>query len=114
MTYFGSPAKLFARRQIIESGEAIVRTSRALHIFGVAALALAVVDGGSVHARRAPPPSLSAAAGGPAGGSGAAPAEKPKAGGVKAGGLPDKPDVSAGVGCGESQYKTGEGDRPLP
>jgi len=39
-----------------------VRTSRALHVFGVAALALALVDGGSVHARRAPPQPLSAAA----------------------------------------------------
>lgn len=61
MTYFGSPAKLFARRQIVES-EAIVRTSRALHVFGVSALALALVNGGSVHARRAPPQTLSAAA----------------------------------------------------
>src|SRR5260370_39352329 len=62
MTYFGSPAKLFAKGQIIATGEAIVRTSRALHVFGVTALTVALVDGGSLHARRAPSQPLSAAA----------------------------------------------------
>jgi lipoprotein-anchoring transpeptidase ErfK/SrfK len=36
--------------------------SKALHVFGIAALAFALVDGGSVHARRPPPQLLSAAA----------------------------------------------------
>jgi lipoprotein-anchoring transpeptidase ErfK/SrfK len=37
-------------------------TRRTFHLFGVAALALALMDGGSVHARRAPPQPLSPAA----------------------------------------------------
>jgi len=97
MTYFGSPAKLFARRQIIESGEAIVRTSRALHIFGVAALALAVVDGGSVHARRAPPPSLSAAAVDHAACSDATWVKMPRAAMFKAEVLLDRLHISPGI-----------------
>jgi hypothetical protein len=40
-----------------------MRTSRTLHVFGVAALSLALVgSGGSVHARRGPSEPLSAAA----------------------------------------------------
>src|SRR5260370_41986975 len=102
MTYFGSPAKLFARRQIIESGEAIVRSSRALHIFGVAALALAVVDGGSVHARRAPPPSLSAAAVDQAVCSDATRPKMPRAAMFKAEVLLDRLHISPGVVDGKT------------
>src|SRR5258708_5228415 len=108
MTYFGSPAKLFARRQIIESGEAIVRTSRALHMFGVAALALAVVDGGSVHARRAPPPSLSAAAVDHAACSDATWVKMPRAAMFKAEVLLDRLHISPGIVDGKAGENAGK------
>src|SRR5260370_23782278 len=102
MTYFGSPAKLFARRQIIESSEAIVRTSRALHVFGVAAVALGLVDGGSVHARRAPPPSLSAAAVDHAACSDATWVKMPRAAMFKAEVLLDRLHISPGIVDGKA------------
>src|SRR5258708_33619183 len=108
MTYFGSPAKLFARRQIIESGEAIVRTSRALHVFGVAAVALAFVDGGSVHARRAPPPSLSAAGADHAACSGASLGKKAKGAKFQAKGAHYRLNISTGVADGETRANPGE------
>src|SRR5713101_2336001 len=108
MTYFGSPAKLFARRQIIESSEAIVRTSRALHIFGVAALALAVVDGRSVHARRAPAPSLSAAAVDHAACSDATWVKMPRAAMFKAEVLLDRLDISPGIVDGRAGENAGK------
>ncbi len=108
MTYFGSPAKLFARRQIIESSEAIVRTSRALHIFGVAALALAVVDGRSVHARRAPAPSLSAAAVDHAACSDATWVKMPRAAMFKAEVLLDRLDISPGIVDGKAGENAGK------
>src|SRR5260370_3832589 len=104
MTYFGSPAKLIGRRELIESGEAIVRTSRALHVFGVAALALALVDGGSVHARRAPSQPLSAAAIGQVACSQATPPRMTRAATFNAEVLLDRLDISPAIIDG----KTGE------
>src|SRR5262249_39831834 len=58
-----APAKLSLQVSNIESGEGVMRTSRTLRVFGVAALSLAVAgSGGSVHARRAPSQPLSATA----------------------------------------------------
>src|SRR5260370_15648581 len=107
MTYFGSPAKLIGRRELIESGEAIVRTSRALHVFGVAALALALVDGGSVHARRAPSQPLSAAAIGQGACSPSTPPQMTTAATFNAEVLPDRLDIYTGIIYGETRENGG-------
>jgi hypothetical protein len=65
------------------SDEAIVRTGRTLHAFGIAAFMLVLVQGESVQARRAPPQLLSAIAIDQAGCSDASPAEDDKSGDVQ-------------------------------
>src|SRR5260370_4039296 len=97
MTYFGSSARPFAKGQIIATGEAIVRTSRALHVFGVTVLTVALVDGGSLHARRAPSQPLSAAAIGQVACSEATPRRMTRAATFKAEVLLDRLDISPGI-----------------
>ena len=85
-----------------------MRTSRAHHVFGVAALALALIDGGSVHARRAPPPSLSAAAVDHAACSDASWVKMPRAAMFKAEVLLDRLNISTGVVDGKASANAGK------
>src|SRR6266404_6706293 len=92
----------------IESGEEVMRTSRTLHVFGVAALSFAVAgSGGSVHARRAPSQPLSAAAIGQVECSAATPPRMTRVATFKAEVLLDRLDISPGIIDG----KTGENAR---
>jgi lipoprotein-anchoring transpeptidase ErfK/SrfK len=94
--------------QDIESGEEVMRTSRTLHVFGVAALSFAVAgSGGSVHARRAPSQPLSAAAIGQVECSAATPPRMTRVATFKAEVLLDRLDISPGIIDG----KTGENAR---
>jgi hypothetical protein len=82
-----------------------MRTSRTLHVLGVAALSSAVTgSGGSVHARRSPSQPLSAAAIGQVACSEAAPPRMTRAATFKAEVLLDRLDISPGIIDG----KTGE------
>src|SRR6267143_6427776 len=82
-----------------------MRTSRTLHVLGVAALSLAVASsGGSVHARRAPSQPLSAAAIGQVACSGATQPRMRSAATFKAEVFLDRLDISPGIIDG----KTGE------
>jgi lipoprotein-anchoring transpeptidase ErfK/SrfK len=81
-----------------------MRTSRTLHVFGIAALSLAVAGGESVHARRAPSQPLSAAAVGQVACSEATPPRLTRAATLKAEVLLDRLNISSGVIDG----KTGE------
>ncbi len=82
-----------------------MRTSRTLHVFGVAALLLAVATGGgSVHARRAPSQPLSGAAIGQVACSAATPPRMTRAATFNAEVLLDRLDISPGIIDG----KTGE------
>src|SRR3981189_1649292 len=90
-----------------------MRTSRTLHVLGVAALSLAVArSGGAVHARGAPSQPLSAAAIGQAACSGATQPRMRRAATFKAEVFLDRLDISPGIIDG----KTGEngGRRSLP
>ncbi len=85
-----------------------MRTSRAHHVFGVAALALALIDGGSVHARRAPSPPLSAAAVDQAACSDATWVKMPRAAMFKAEVLLDRLDISTGIVDGKASANAGK------
>jgi hypothetical protein len=85
-----------------------VRTIRALHFFGAAVLGLALVGGGSVHARRAPPQSLSAAAINQAACSDATALRMTRAAMVKAEVLLDRLDLSPGVIDGKAGENAGK------
>jgi peptidoglycan hydrolase-like protein with peptidoglycan-binding domain len=87
----------FAKCSIIDNGEAIVRTSRVLQVSGVAAVALAFMDSGPVHARRAPPQFFSAAAVDEAACSDTTSPRVPRAAMFKAEVLLDRLDLSPGV-----------------
>jgi lipoprotein-anchoring transpeptidase ErfK/SrfK len=92
----------------IESGEEAMRTSRTLHVFGVAVLSWAVANGGeSVHARRAPSQPLSAAAISQVGCSEMPPPRMTSAATFKAEVLLDRLDISPGIIDG----KTGDNAR---
>ncbi len=99
---------MFAKCQINESSEAIVRTSRAFHVFGVAALGLALVDGGSVQARRAPSQPFSAAAVDQAACSDATWVRMPRAAMFKAEVLLDRLDISPGIIDGKVSENAGK------
>src|SRR5260370_15360063 len=99
---------MFAKCQINESSEAIVRTSRAFHVFGVAALGLALVDGGSVQARRAPSQPFSAAAVDQAACSDASWVKMPRAAMFKAEVLLDRLDISTGIVDGKASANAGK------
>src|SRR6266436_5868705 len=99
---------MFAKCQINESSEAIVRTIRALHVFGVAALGLALVDGGSVQARRAPSQPFSAAAVDQAACSDATWVKMPRAAMFKAEVLLDRLDISTGIVDGKASANAGK------
>jgi peptidoglycan hydrolase-like protein with peptidoglycan-binding domain len=90
------------------SGEAIVRIISALNIFRVAVLGLALVGGGSVHARRAPPQSLSASAINQAACSDATVLRRTRAVMVKAEVLLDRLDLSPGVVDGKAGENAGK------
>jgi lipoprotein-anchoring transpeptidase ErfK/SrfK len=101
------PAKLFASVNI-ESDEKVMKTSSTLHVFGFAALSLAVVgNGGSAHARRASSQLLSAAAIGQVECSEATRPRMNKAASLKAEVLLDRLDISPGIIDG----RTGENVR---
>ena len=85
-----------------------MRTSRTLHVFGVGVLALALLDGGSVHARRAPPQPLSAAAVDQAACSDATWRKMPRAAMFKAEVLLDRLDLSPGVIDGKTSDNAGK------
>ena len=85
-----------------------MRTSKALHVFGVAALAFALVDGGSVQARRAPPQPLSAAAVDQAACSNATWRKMPRAAMFSAEVLLDRLDLSPGVVDGKTSNNAGK------
>jgi lipoprotein-anchoring transpeptidase ErfK/SrfK len=89
---------------IIDKGETIVSTSRVLQVYGVAAVALLLVDGGPVHARRAPPQPLSPVAVDQTACSSTTSPKTPRAAMFKAEVLLDRLDLSPGVIDG----KTGE------
>jgi hypothetical protein len=84
-----------------------VRTSRALHAFGVAAVVLPLMDGGSVHARRAAPQPLSAAVE-QAACSDATWVKRPRAAMFKAEVLLDRLDLSPGVVDGKISENAGK------
>jgi putative peptidoglycan binding protein len=98
---------MFVGRQIIESGKTIVRTGTALHVFGIAALTLALVHG-SVHATRARPQPLSAAAVDQAACPDATRAKMPRAAMFKAEVLLDRLDLSPGVVDGKTNENAGK------
>src|SRR5215469_1310934 len=100
--------KPYARRQIIESGEAIVRTIKALRILSAAALGLALVGGESVHARRRPPQSLSAAGINEAACSDATALRMTRAAVFNAEVLLDRLDLSPGVVDGKAGENAGK------
>lgn len=85
-----------------------MRTSSALHVFGVVAFALALVDGGPVQARRAPARQLSAAAIDQAACSGVTWSKMPRAAMFKAEVLLDRLDVSPGVVDGKTSQNAGK------
>src|SRR5262249_35993296 len=91
-----------------KTAETIVRTSRTLHAFGIAAVVLPLVDGGSVHARSASPHPLSAAAVEQAACSDADWVKRPRAAMVKAEGLLDRLDLSPGVVDGKISENAGK------
>ena len=104
----GPAVKLYARGQIIESGEAIVRIVGSLHIISAAVLGLALLGGGSVHAPCAPPQSLSAAAINQAACSDATALKMIRAAMVKAEVLLDRLDLSPGVVDGKGDENAGK------
>ena len=83
-------------------------TSRALHAFGVVAVVLPLVDGGSVHARRAAPQPLSAAAVEQAACSDAIWVKRPRAAMLKAEVLLDRLDLSPGIVDGKNSENAGK------
>ncbi len=85
-----------------------MRTIRALHIFSAAVLGLALVGGGSVHARRAPFQSLSATAINQAACSDATAQRTTTAAMFKAEVLLDRLDISAGVVDGKTSENAGK------
>jgi hypothetical protein len=91
-----------------ESGEAIVLTIRALHIFSAAVLGLALMGVGSVHARRAPSQSLSVAAINQAACSDVSAPKMTGAAMVKAEVLLDRLDLSPGVIDGKAGENAGK------
>jgi len=104
----GPATKLYARGQIIESGEAIVRIVGSLHIISAAVLGLALLGGGSVHAPCAPPQSLSAAAINQAACSDATALRMTKAAMVKGEALLDRLDLSPGIVDGKADENAGK------
>jgi hypothetical protein len=88
--------------------------SRVLQVSGVAAVALALMDGGPVHARRAPPQFLSAAAVAEAACSDTASPKVPRAAMFKAEVLLDRLDLSPSVIDGKTGDSGPEGDPRLP
>jgi hypothetical protein len=92
----------------IDSGEEVMRTRRMLHVFGVAALSLAVAgSSGSAHAR-APSQSLSAAAIGQVACSQATPSRITRAATFKAEVLLDRLDISPGIIDGKTSENVGK------
>jgi peptidoglycan hydrolase-like protein with peptidoglycan-binding domain len=85
-----------------------VRTIRALHISSAAVLGLALVGGGSVNARRAPPQSLSATAINQAACSDATAQRTTRAAMFKAEVLLDRLDISPGVVDGKTSENAGK------
>jgi len=86
-----------------------MRTSRTLHVLGVAALSLAVASsGGSVHARRAPSQPLSAAAIGQVACSGATQPRMRRAATFKAEVFLDRLDISPGIIDGKPGENAGK------
>ena len=83
-------------------------TSRALQVFGVATLALALADGGSVHARRASPQPLSATTVDQAACSDTTWVKMPRAAMFKAEVLLDRLDLSPGVVDGKTTENAGK------
>src|SRR5216684_3510751 len=91
------------------SGEEVMMTSRTLHVFGVAALSLALVgSGGSVHARRGPSEPLSAAAIDQVTCSEATPRRMTRAATFKAEVLLDRLDISPGIIDGKPGENVGK------
>src|SRR5262249_215701 len=82
--------------------------SKTLHVFGVATLAFALVDGGAVHARRGPPQPLSVAAVDQAACSNATWRKMPRAAMFRAEVLLDRLDLSPGVVDGKTSENAGE------
>src|SRR5258708_13129430 len=99
---------MFAKWQINGSSVEIVRKSRAFDVFGVAALGLALVDGGSVQARRAPSQPFSAAAVDQAACSDATWVKMPRAAMFKAEVLLDRLDISTGIVDGKASANAGK------
>lgn len=85
-----------------------MRTGKALHVLGVAAVALAVLGSGSVHARRAPSQPLSVAAIGQVACSEAAPKRMTRAAIFGAEVLLDRLDISPGIIDGKAGENVGK------
>lgn len=85
-----------------------MRTSRVLQVYGVAAVALALLDGRPVHARRAPPQPLSATAVDQAACSDRTSPKMPKAAMFNAEVLLDRLDLSPGVIDGKTSENAGK------
>jgi lipoprotein-anchoring transpeptidase ErfK/SrfK len=108
MTRHGHRAKLFANVGY-RNGEEVVTRSRTLHVFGIAALSLAVAGSGqSVYARRAPSQPLSAAAIDLVACSAAISPRITRAATFKAEVLLDRLDISPGIIDGKTSENAGK------
>ena len=108
MTYFGSPAKLVCQASNNRKRRGNREDTQGASCFWRCGLALTLVDGGSVHARRAPPQPLSAAAVDQAACSDATRPKMPRAAMFKAEALLDRLDISPGIVDGKAGENAGK------